>query len=437
MRIVFAIEYFLPFAPGGAEWSTYYWAKQLAELGHEVVIVTPDLSGGRENVFDSYEELPGAKDIIVKRFPFTKTFPDPPRVFPSYIFGNRFFADEFSRQIENAGREFQADLFVAQGLDSIFPVWRAAKSVTIPAVATIRDYRALCPVSICLHHRNYAPAHCSYGDFLKCLNDYHRDYNISPSPLIRTKIHARRYLEWRNTKAVRKALVDLDALVFVSEKIRSIYSKSMLTPSKTEVVYNLPAKTTTEPIETSAVLKRFGLEDKKVLLFVGRFSIGKGAQILARAMATIRKKVPEALCVVAGNREYKTGEIPGVLFCGHVDQETLGALYEIAVAAVLPSRWQEPFSRVLLEAAGHGTPVVATDSGGNPEGVIHEKTGFIAARNDPQAFADACIKILTLDPTEISTLKKACKKILLEKFDADLSTKKLVTFFERIIRANK
>src|SRR6267143_1937434 len=40
--VLFASEYYPPFAPGGAEWSTAAWAAALVRRGHRVTVVTPN-----------------------------------------------------------------------------------------------------------------------------------------------------------------------------------------------------------------------------------------------------------------------------------------------------------------------------------------------------------------------------------------------------------
>ena len=40
--ILFATEYYPPFAPGGAEWTNAAWASALARHGRRVVVVTPN-----------------------------------------------------------------------------------------------------------------------------------------------------------------------------------------------------------------------------------------------------------------------------------------------------------------------------------------------------------------------------------------------------------
>ena len=62
MKILFICDYFSPFTPGGAEWSSYYAAQAIAKQGQEVVILTPNY-GQR-----STREKNGRLKII--RFPF-------------------------------------------------------------------------------------------------------------------------------------------------------------------------------------------------------------------------------------------------------------------------------------------------------------------------------------------------------------------------------
>jgi glycosyltransferase involved in cell wall biosynthesis len=58
------------------------------------------------------------------------------------------------------------------------------------------------------------------------------------------------------------------------------------------------------------------------------------------------------------------------------------------VDALLVTALAEPFGRTLIEAMHLGTPVIATDHGGNPEAIADGRTGFLVDPINPVSFAD-------------------------------------------------
>src|SRR5437868_5641348 len=42
MKILYAVDYYYPFTPGGSEWSVYYLAKSLQERNVGIKIITPN-----------------------------------------------------------------------------------------------------------------------------------------------------------------------------------------------------------------------------------------------------------------------------------------------------------------------------------------------------------------------------------------------------------
>ena len=96
------------------------------------------------------------------------------------------------------------------------------------------------------------------------------------------------------------------------------------------------------------------------ILFVGRLVEAKGALDAVEAWKRARLALP---LVMAGTGSLR-GAMDGCEVLGWVSHDRLGALYRRAAAVVMPSRWQEPFGIVGLEAMTMGTPVVAWDSGG-------------------------------------------------------------------------
>lgn len=105
------------------------------------------------------------------------------------------------------------------------------------------------------------------------------------------------------------------------------------------------------------------------VLFVGRLVEAKGVR---DAVAAWRRSGVDLPLVLAGTGPLRaelaaraeSGEGPGLEVRGWVERERLSGLYRRARALLLPSRWQEPFGMVGLEALSFGVPVVAWESGG-------------------------------------------------------------------------
>jgi glycosyltransferase involved in cell wall biosynthesis len=176
--------------------------------------------------------------------------------------------------------------------------------------------------------------------------------------------------------------------------VRRIYAEAGLTGKRAEVVYNLPPPGGA-PADAAALRRRFGLNDKFVL-FVGRWSLGKGAEEMSAAWPLVRAARPTAQLVVIGRRETEARPRPedGVVFTGPLAHDETLALIGAADVFALPSRWPEPYARTALEAMAAAKPIVATNAGGNAEQVIDGVTGFLAPRGDVRGFADRLAQLL-------------------------------------------
>jgi glycosyltransferase involved in cell wall biosynthesis len=130
------------------------------------------------------------------------------------------------------------------------------------------------------------------------------------------------------------------------------------------------------------------------VLFVGRLAEAKGVREAVKAW---RRSGVELPLVVAGTgplraeleAEAAKAKGPRLEVLGWVERDRLSALYRRAAAVILPSRWQEPFGIVGLEALHFGVPVVAWESGG--VGEWHPGPGLVRW-GDVKALARALAK---------------------------------------------
>ena len=98
------------------------------------------------------------------------------------------------------------------------------------------------------------------------------------------------------------------------------------------------------------------------VLFAGRLVEAKGVRDAIEAWRGSGVELP--LWVAGAGPLRPELERAGARCLGWLPRARLAAAYRDAAALLLPSRWQEPFGLVGLEALSFGTPVVAWDSGG-------------------------------------------------------------------------
>jgi glycosyltransferase involved in cell wall biosynthesis len=73
---------------------------------------------------------------------------------------------------------------------------------------------------------------------------------------------------------------------------------------------------------------------------------------------------------------------PRVKFLGALPQRKLGALYQHALACIVPSLTYETFGIIIIEAFARRTPVIVRDLGALPEVVNDSGGGFIYRDDD-------------------------------------------------------
>lgn len=422
--VVFAAEYYPPFAPGGAEWSNARWAAALARHGHRVVVVTPNYGAPRR------EDVDGVR---VERFPF------PVRLRPGQVEAgwlvhrNPLFHLYFAWWIRRIGRQAGVDVVHAQHKGALVGAWLAARALGRPVVATIRDVGLLCPLGYCTVFEPWSTFACTGRQYVgKCAPFFFRHYLAGLGAARRARVWISLLLGWLDLKVRQHALRRVDAVIGVSRGILTIHPPALVDRRRMHVVHTVPP-TVAMPDEARVVetRRRLGIPDGPLVLYAGKLSPGKGIPVLLDAVDHLRATVPEVVVVLAGKGGDALTSAPGVRVLGSVPQSDLFALYRAADVIVVPSIWPEPLSRVLLEAMALGRPVVATDSGGSPEAVEHGVTGTIVPRGDAKALADA-IATLVNDPALRARMGAAATRRASTVFGEDRAVAALVSVYRTV-----
>ena len=185
-----------------------------------------------------------------------------------------------------------------------------------------------------------------------------------------------------------------DHFIAISEATRNdLVTKLGIEPERISVV--LPCaeeRLRPYPNASEAVKRLYGL-DGPFLLFVGTAKPNKNIGRLLDAFAQLRTRHPNAQLVIAGfvlpfwdeTKRILKGE-PGVKWFQYVPDEHLPILYSACTALVSPSL-NEGFGLPLLEAMACGAPVIAGDTGAQPE--VVGDAGILVNPYRTEAIAEA------------------------------------------------
>lgn len=217
-----------------------------------------------------------------------------------------------------------------------------------------------------------------------------------------------RYNPFRNA-AIRRVLArDVDRLVAVSDAMGQALADNGIGPSTT--VWNgLPLdEREPPPAVVAALAARLHLAGRRVIFYGGRLDRLKGGLELVRALALVRRRVPQAVLLLVGESlpgfsdelealAHNLGVSDGVLQAGWLTGDELAAAYRLAEVVATPSLCFESFGLLNLEAMLARRPVVASMWGGPSDVVADGTTGFLVNPLQIGALAERLTRLL-LDP---------------------------------------
>jgi glycosyltransferase involved in cell wall biosynthesis len=234
-----------------------------------------------------------------------------------------------------------------------------------------------------------------------------------------------------------RLLRTLARVVTVSDYLRRRLLDGVAAPGRPPAV--LP-----NPIDLAA-LPPPAVPRDRLILFVGRVVREKGPDSFVAACASALPRLPGWQAQLIGADRFRadspepafarathaSADRAGVRALGYRDRETV--LREMARAAivVVPSRWQEPFGLVALEALASGAALICTDRGG-----LREVAGDAAVYVDPDdpAALSAAICALADDPARLVALVQAGRDRV-RQFDAPVVAGRLAELRREVLSA--
>ena len=237
-------------------------------------------------------------------------------------------------------------------------------------------------------------------------------------------------------------------------KVKTVVSPSALTLSQTIEHYGLSRLATrhiVNPLTMGPDTPLWNLVtcDRNTVLFVGRFDLRKGADVVLKAFVFLLKERPTLRLIFVGPdrgiraengallrfdefaaRHLPAGSLARIDFRGPLANEDVARLRTQAMVTIIASRWENQ-GYTLLEAMYQGCPVVSTDAGGCPESVVHGVSGRLAKSANPEDFAKQLAAILD-DPEGARRMGAAARRHVIEQHSAAKVAAESVSLYESL-----
>ncbi len=199
-------------------------------------------------------------------------------------------------------------------------------------------------------------------------------------------------VEWFKRQRAREVR-GMDRVIVPSQYLREMVIGWGVEPERVALIYNaLDEDAPVSALTQAEARAALDLDAGPLLLTVARLTAWKGIDHLIRAIA----QVPDVRLVVAGDGPDEArlsaladaaGVADRVIFLGRVPRDRLAIYFRAADYTVLYSGY-EGLSHTLLESLRAGTPVIASDKGGNPEVVRHGQNGLLVPYVDVGALVE-------------------------------------------------
>lgn len=349
MRIAIFTDLFLPHVDGVTN-SLVHLISQYKKLGHEVLVVTPKMSG------DEKVSIDGVKIIFLPSISAV--------VYPEFMLG--FFSSELFFSLKRFSPEIVH--VIAPGPVGNIGLFYS-KLANIKSVATFHGY-------------------FMEPEYLKIIGIKKRGVRIAQRVL------------WRLTKV----FYDRANIVITPSKYvkKDLESHNFVKPIK--VIKNAVdfSGHSVNQSEKKMFLQKYGLEGKKIAMYIGRVSIEKNIGLLISIIPELARRVTDFVLVIVGDgpdMKRLQGMVDdlkvrkNVVFTGEIENSELitKGVFESAQVFVTASGSEvQPMS--IIEAMTFGLPIVASKSKGLTEMVTNN--GFLVEHSDAEQYIEKISSIL-------------------------------------------
>lgn len=289
--------------------------------------------------------------------------------------------------------------------------WLAASLPTgrrPPTVFTAHDYATACQLHTLLRTSG---ERCQGPSFTACVSCGARRHG-----------RAKSFALAAGTLAGRR-LVPADRVLTLSRQVASVVAPLFVAP--TEVV---PGFVRDLPVATDVA----GLPAGPFVMYAGDPGAHKGLDLLLSLWSS---RTPPRLPLLVASTKEVGHSLPAGVTVLNLGRADVRAAWRRAAVAVVPSRWDEPFGMVAIEALTAGAPVIASRVGALPELVRDGVDGLLVPAGDETAL-DGALEWLLTDERARSGMSAAARAGS-ARFAAAQVVPRLEAVYHRVIQQRR
>jgi teichuronic acid biosynthesis glycosyltransferase TuaC len=264
---------------------------------------------------------------------------------------------------------------------------------------------------------------------------YCKKYNL---PLVVTAHGTieREIFSWRNIKPKILETLDYSFKILCVSNDLARRIEEMGIPKHKITVVPLGVSLERFKLEKKIEIKRAkGIENYKIILFVGQLTEKKGLKTLIDASEIILKKYGDTVKIIVigdGIFRKEIAKKKNIVTLGNLNPQELSDWFVAADIFTLPSL-AEGRPTVIYEAMASECAVVATNVGGIPEQVKNGYNGFIVEPNTSDQLAEKIVYLLDNENEIISMGKNGRKRIIEEGWTTEEYAKKVINVYKKLL----
>lgn len=397
---------------GGTETFHYNLAEALKTAGHEVIYFS----------MQDDRNIPCPQD---KYFVSNVDYNDPGlKGFKKIKTGLKVIYNfEAKRKIEQLIKDEKPDI-AHIGLvhrQITFSVVDVLKKYNIPIVMHLHELTAVCPCYTMLRPDGTICSDCATKGYWNCVKNKCMKGSKAKSLLAFIEAMFLKYGDYYNK---------IDLYIAECDFYKNLVENAHITKSPIIRMNNF--------LPINQEYRSYAKHDNYILYF-GRYAREKGVLTILEAYSHMT--CSEKLVLVGrGSEEDKIKQFvkdnnlqDRVIINGAIFGEEMNAIIEKAKVVLVPSEWYENGAFVALQALAKGKIVVASDIAGLSEIIQDGETGFLAKPGNPDSFAKAIQRALSLTESEYKLMSENIVEYAKHRCDAEVYINNLVKIYEKLI----